>query len=153
MDDMTLTPDLAVAAVPLLRSLGLKDEAEIARLARELVPSAAAEDGDMAQNVAIARLGDWFASSLGRTDLSAEQAFGAGRAAFVAVDGAQRWPGMLLSEAITPDFAAALAKLAPSPCPPPLAAVMPTQPLQRLGLLAAFGRWLRGSPSRSARVA
>ena len=32
MDDMTLTPDLAVAAVPLLRSLGLKDEAEIARL-------------------------------------------------------------------------------------------------------------------------
>jgi len=153
MDDIALTPDLTLAAASLLRSLGLRDEVEVERLAKELVPSAETEDADMAHNVAVTRLGDWFARALGRADLSAEQAFVAGRAAFTMLDGAERWPGVLLSETPPADFATTLALWVPEPCPPTLPAAMPTQPLQRPGLLAASGRWLRGSPSRSARVA
>jgi hypothetical protein len=153
MDDLTFTPDLGLAAPQLLNSLGIGDAAEIDRLAGQLVASTALEDADLLNNVAVTRLGEWFARCLQRDDLSAEQAFVIGRAAFVAVDGAGRWPGVLLSEAPPADFLRDIVGVAVQPCPPPLPAVMPTQNLENHSALAWIVRVLRGAPAHETRAA
>ena len=153
MDDVTFTPDLGLAAPQLLNSLGIRDAAEIDRLARQLIASTASDDADLVNNVAVTRLGEWFARCLQQDDLSAEQAFVIGRAAFVAVDGADRWPGVLLSEAPPADFLRDIVGVVIQPCPPSLPAVMPTQNLENHSMLAWVVRVLRGSPARETRAA
>jgi hypothetical protein len=153
MDDVTFTPELGLAAPQLLSSLGLRDVGEIERLTRQLVASTASEDADLVNNVAVTQLGEWFARCLGRDDLSAEQAFVIGRAAFVGLDGANGWPGVLLSDAPPADFLSGMAGVVVQPCPPSLPSVMPTQSLSSRGPLAFLLRVLRGSPARGTRTA
>jgi len=153
MDDVTFTPDLGLAAPQLLNSLGVRDAAEIDRLSRQLIASTASEDAELVNNVAVTRLGEWFARCLQRNDLSAEQAFVIGRAAFLAVDGADRWPGVLLSDDPPAGFLRDIVGVVVQPCPPSLPAVMPTQSLESPGALTWVARVLRGTPAHETRAA
>ena len=56
-------------------------------------------------------LGEWFARLLSRTDLDAEQAFLLGRAAFVAIDGGNRYPGALMTDEPSNEFRTELRSL------------------------------------------
>jgi len=66
---------------------------------------------------------------LNRPDLSPEQAFAAGRDAWIAIDGPVRWPDFLLKDAPPVVFVRELVRNIVEPCPPPSPMSMPRQDL------------------------
>jgi len=121
----------AVSTVPavsaLLRSLGLRCPTEIGRLAKELVPTEGHGEAD--DDFAMTRIGNWFACMLNQPDLSPEQAFAFGRAAWIAIDGPVRWPAVLLKASPPDAFIHELIGNIVAPCPPPAPMPMPLQDL------------------------
>lgn len=147
------TPDAIAAVTSLLLSLGVSHAEEALALAAGLAVVAADGGTEDPRRRAMLRLGEWFSRNLGQPALDPEQAFLIGRAAFVAVDGAKRWPGVLLADAPPADFIEALAAQAPRPCPvvPPLP--MAVQPIEAPSLFAPLAALVRGVTPGGARTA
>jgi hypothetical protein len=72
----------------------------------------------------------WFAQALGDAVAAGEDPLAVGRAAFVLVDGARRWPGALLAEPPA-ELAAVLRRAARLAAPRPAPLPMPVQRLER----------------------
>src|SRR5215470_4320821 len=98
----------------LLRSLGVREPNILYALAARL-PASASDTGQDPAGAARAILGEWFARLMDRSDLDAGQAFLLGRAAFVALDGASRYPGMLMADESPPELVAELRRQVPQP--------------------------------------
>jgi hypothetical protein len=146
--------DALVAVVGLLRSLGLNNTNEVIAAAARLAASGpAGDDTDDVRRLAIARLGGWFGRQLGQPDLDPEHAFLVGRAAFVEIDAANRWPGVLLAETAPADFAEALTKQAPRACPIVPATAMAAQALEAPSPFSPLVWLIRGLLAGGARTA
>jgi len=129
----------------LLRSLGLREPNMLYALAVRL-PASANDGGEDPARAARAILGEWFAALMDRSDLDAEEAFLLGRAAFVALDGANRFPGMLLAEEVPADFLAELRRQVPQPAPAAAPAVMLVQSLDPPAFMAPLAALLGTRP-------
>ncbi len=142
----------AAPVLDLLRSLGVRDPNTLYALAARLPapPADGAEDPARAARVI---LGEWFARLLNRTDLDAEQAFLLGRAAFVALDGGNRYPGTLMSEEAPPDLCDELRRNVPLASPAAAPAVMMVQSLDAPALLTPVAALLRGARAKRANPA
>jgi hypothetical protein len=126
----------------LLRSLGIREPNTLYALAARL-PADGSEDPARAARVI---LGEWFARLLSRTDLDAEQAFLLGRAAFVAIDGGNRYPGALMTDEPSNEFRVELHQSVPLPSPAAAPMTMPVRSLDAPAALApitALFRWAR----------
>jgi hypothetical protein len=91
-------------------------------------------------------LGEWFGRLLSRADLDAEQAFLLGRAAFVAIDGGNRYPGALMADEPANEFRAELHQNVPLASPAAAPMAMPVRSLDAPAALApitALSRWAR----------
>ena len=135
----------AAPVLDLLRSLGIDDPNTLYALAARLPapPDDGAKDPARAARVI---LGEWFARSLSRTDLDAEQAFLLGRAAFAAIDGGNRFPGALMADEPSNEFRAELHQSVPLPSPAAAPMTMPVRSLDAPAALApitALFRWAR----------
>src|SRR5262249_48364549 len=123
----------AAPVLDLLRSLGVRDPNTLYALAARLpAPADGAADPTRAVRVI---LGEWFGRMLGPAELDAEQAFLLGRAAFVALDGGNRFPGALMTEDPPAEFAVELRRLVPQPSPDAAPAAMLVQSLAPPALL------------------
>jgi hypothetical protein len=139
----------AAPVLDLLRSLGLRDPNTLYALAARL-PAPPVDGADYPTRAARAILGEWFGRLLNRTDLDAEQAFLLGRAAFVAVDGGNRYPGALMSEEPPADFCAELRRNAPCASPAAAPAAMVVQSLDPPALLAPVAALFRSAQAKPA---
>jgi hypothetical protein len=138
----------AAPVLDLLRSLGVRDPNTLYALAARLpAPADGLKDPARAARVI---LGEWFGRLLNRTDLDAEQAFLLGRAAFVALDGGDRYPGALMSEEAPADFCDELRRNLPLASPAAAPAVMLVQSLAAPALLAPVAAWFRGARAKGA---
>ena len=137
------------AVLDLLRSLGVREPNTLYALAARL-PAAPVDGAGEPAGPARVILGEWFARLLNRTDLDADQAFLLGRAAFVAIDGGNRYPGALMAEEPPGAFCDDLRGNVPLSAPPAAAAVMPVQPLDPPALLATVAALLRGTRAKGA---
>ncbi|MGH6929806.1 MAG: hypothetical protein ACREEV_15925 [Dongiaceae bacterium] len=127
----------------LLRSFGIGDPNVLCALAARL-PAAA--DSDDPTRAARTVLGQWFAPLLDRPDVDVEDAFLLGRAVFVALGGAGRWPRALLTEEAPEELCAKLRRGLPLPCPDAAQTVMIIQSLDPPSPLTGFAAWFRGRP-------
>jgi len=141
----------AAPVLDLLRSLGVSDANTLYALAARL-PAAADGVGDPTRAARVI-LGEWFARLLNRMDLDAEQAFLAGRAAFVALDGGNRYPGALMTEEPPAEFCAELRRNMPLPTPAAAPAVMLAQSLDPPPLLAPIAALFRTDRAKGANAA
>lgn len=139
----------AAAILDLLRSLGVGDPNTLYALAARL-PADGAEDPARAARVI---LGEWFARLLSRTDLDAEQAFLLGRAAFVAIDGGNRYPGALMTEEPSNEFRVELHRNVPLSSPAAAPMTMPVRSLDAPGALAPVTALFRPALVKGANVA
>ncbi len=142
----------AAAVLDLLRSLGVRDPNTLYALAARL-PAASGDGVEEPARAARVILGEWFGRLLNRTDLDAEQAFLLGRAAFVAVDGGNRYPGALMTEEPPADFCEELRRNMPLASPAVAPAVMLVQSLDPAALLAPIAALVRGARAKGARPA
>jgi hypothetical protein len=142
----------AAPVLDLLRSLGVSDANTLYALAARLPTPAADGVGDPTRAARVI-LGEWFARLLNRADLDAEQAFLVGRAAFVAVDGGNRYPGALMTEEPPAEFCAELRRNMPLPTPAAAPAAMPVQSLDPPPLLATVAAWFRTDRAKGANAA
>jgi hypothetical protein len=149
-----MRPDRQPAAtvLDLLRSLGVSDANTLYALAARLPTPAADGVGDPTRAARVI-LGEWFGRLLNRADLDAEQAFLVGRAAFVAVDGGNRYPGALMADEPPAEFCAELRRNAPLPSPAAAPAVMLVQSLEPPALLAPVVALFRTARAKGANVA
>ena len=139
----------AAPVLDLLRSLGVRDPHTLYALAARLPAPAVDGTGDPTRAARVI-LGEWFGRLLNRVDLDAEQAFLLGRAAFVALDGGNRYPGALMSEEPPTDFCAELRRNMPYASPAAAPAVMMVQSLDPPALLAPVAALFRGTRAKSA---
>jgi hypothetical protein len=139
----------AALILDLLRSLGVRDPNTLYALAARL-PGEGAEDPARAARVI---LGEWFARLLGRSDLDAEQAFLLGRAAFVAIDGGNRYPGALMSDEPSNEFRAELHQNVPLSSPAAAPMAMPARSLDAPGVTAPVRALFRPAGVKGANVA
>ena len=138
----------AAPVLDLLRSLGVRDPNTLYALATRLpAPADSAEDPAHAARVI---LGEWFARLLDQPGLDTAQAFLLGRAAFVALDGGNRYPGALMAEEPAGDFCEELRKNLPLASPAAAPAVMMVQSLDPPALLAPVAALFRGTRAKSA---
>lgn len=141
----------ATPVLDLLRSLGVRDPNTLYALAARLpVPADGAGDPTRAARVI---LGEWFGRLLAQADLDAEQAFLLGRAAFVAVDGGNRYPGALMTEDPPAEFAAELRREVPQPSAAAAPAAMLVQSLAPPAVLAPVAALLGVARAKGAKVA
>jgi hypothetical protein len=140
----------APPVLDLLRSLGVSDANTLYALAARLPTPAA--DGDPTRAARVI-LGEWFARLLSRTDLDAEQAFLLGRAAFVAIDGGNRYPGALMTEEPSNEFRVELHRNVPLSSPAAAPMAMPVRPLDAPGILAPVAALFRSARAKGANVA
>jgi len=139
----------AAPVLDLLRSLGVRDPQALYALAARLPAAPADAAGDPAHATRVI-LGEWFGRLLDRTDLDAEQAFLVGRAAFVVLDGGNRYPGALMSEDPPAEFCAELRQNAPLPSPAAAPAAMLVQSLAAPALLASVAAFFRDARAKGA---
>ena len=135
----------AAPVLDLLRSLGIGDPNTLYALAARL-PAATVDGAEDPARAARVILGEWFARLLCRTDLDAEQAFLLGRAAFVAIDGGNRFPGALMTDEPSNEFRAELHQNVPLPSPAAAPMSMPVRSLDAraaLSPITALFRWAR----------
>jgi hypothetical protein len=146
-----MRPDRQPAApvLDLLRSLGVRDPNTLYALAARL-PADGAEDPAHAARVI---LGEWFARLLDRADVDADQAFLIGRAAFVAVDGGNRYPGALMTDEPPGDFREELCRNAPLAVPAAAPAVMMVQSLDPPAVLAPIAALFRSARTKRTKPA
>ncbi len=142
----------AAPVLDLLRSLGVRDPNTLYALAARL-PASPADGAEDPARAARVILGEWFARLLNRTDLDADQAFLTGRAAFVAVDGGNRYPGALMTEEPPGEFCEELRRNAPLASPAAAPAVMMVQSLDPPALLAPIVALFRGARAKRAKSA
>ncbi len=142
----------ATPVLDLLRSLGVRDPNTLYALAARL-PAPVVDGADDPTRAARVILGEWFGRLLNRTDLDAEQAFLLGRAAFVALDGGNRYPGALMSEEPPADFCAELRRNMPCASPAAAPAVMMVQSLNPPALLAPVAALFRSARAKPANPA
>jgi hypothetical protein len=114
------TSDVPVRPADWFRFLGFTDGVELEALSRHWSMPAGPEPAMRA----------WFTAALGDAVGAGEDPLAVGRAAFVLVDGARRWPGALLAEP-APELAAALRRAARLAAPRPAPLPMPVQRLER----------------------
>jgi hypothetical protein len=127
----------------LLRSLGIGDPNLLYALAARLPAPADMHDPAHAARIV---LGQWFGRLLDRPELDAEEAFRLGRAAFVALDGGNRWAKSLMADDVPEDLCTKLRQCLPLPCPAAAQTVMLAQTLDPSAAAAALAGWLRGRP-------
>jgi len=139
----------AAPVLDLLRSLGVRDPNTLYALAARL-PAPTVDGAEETARAARVILGEWFARLLDRPGLDAEQAFLLGRAAFVALDGGNRYPGALMAEEPAGDFCEELRKNLPQPSPAAAPAVMMVQSLDPPALLAPVAALFRGARAKGA---
>jgi hypothetical protein len=142
----------AAPVLDLLRSLGVSDANTLYALAARL-PTPAADDAGDPTRAARVILGEWFARLLSRADLDAEQAFLLGRAAFVAIDGGNRYPGALMTEEPSNEFRVELHRNVPLSSPAAAPMAMPVRPLDAPGILAPVAALFRSPRVKGANVA
>jgi hypothetical protein len=141
----------AAPVLDLLRSLGVRDPNTLYALAARL-PAGAEGAGDPARGARVI-LGEWFARLLAQADLDAEQAFLLGRAAFVAVDGGNRYPAALMTEDPPAEVLTELRRQVPQPSPAAAPAAMLVQSLAPPALLAPVAALLGGVRAKGANAA
>jgi hypothetical protein len=124
----------------LLRSFGIADPSMLHMLAARLPAPADIDDPARAARI---MLGQWFARLIDQPDMDAEDAFLAGRLAFVGLDGATRWPKALLAEDAPDELCDNLRQRQPLPCPTAAQTVMLIQSLDPPAPMAALVGWLR----------
>jgi hypothetical protein len=142
----------AAPVLDLLRSLGVRDANTLYALAARL-PAAPTDGAEEPARAARVILGEWFGRLLNRTDIDADQAFLLGRAAFVAVDGGNRYPGALMTEEPPADFCEELRRNVPLASPAAAPAVMLVQSLDPPALLAPIAALVRNHRAKGARPA
>jgi hypothetical protein len=128
----------------LLRSFGFEDPNTLHSLAARLPTPADDEDPAGAAQTAI---GEWFVPLLNHDEITAEEAFRLGRAAFVTQECARRWPMALLADELPQGFADRLRQGLPIGCPPDMPTAMVVQSLDSpapfASIVAWFRRWAR----------
>lgn len=126
-------PDLRRRIIAYFRSLGYRDPEQLRRLADSFASALSAEVATPDAAVAEVRrsVASVFRAGLGMAELSDDRAEALGRAAFVTIGGAARWPGLFLSrgEAAPASFAGALAAAIPVAVPTECPGTMPEQSL------------------------
>jgi hypothetical protein len=142
----------AAPALDLLRSLGIGDPNTLYALAARL-PAATVDGPEEPARAARVILGEWFGRLLCRPDLDAEQAFLVGRAAFVAIDGGNRYPGALMTDEPSNEFRAELHQNVPLPSPAAAPMTMPVRSLDAPAALAPITALLRRPRVKSANIA
>ncbi len=142
----------AAPVLDLLRSLGVSDANTLYGLAARLPTPAADGVGDPTRAARVI-LGEWFARLLSRTDIDAEQAFLLGRAAFVAIDGGNRYPGALMTEEPPNEFRVELHQSVPLPSPAAAPMAMPVRSLEAPAVLAPMTALFRRARVKGANVA
>jgi hypothetical protein len=142
----------AAAVLDLLRSLGVRDPNTLYALAARL-PAAPSDGAEEPARAARVILGEWFSRLLNRTDLDAGHAFLLGRAAFVAIDGGNRYAGALMAEEPSAHFCEELRASVPLASPAAAPAVMMVQSLDPPPLLAPIAALVRSARTKGARPA
>ncbi len=128
------------------RGFGFTTEDRLDRLVVAMLDDPALVPGDADAAVALAehRAAEWFATVLGdglhERPARTATVLAAGRAAFLAIDGARHWPETFLADPPAPaELAEALREAIPMAVPQDLPAVMPDQDLG-LPSIGAFRR-------------
>jgi hypothetical protein len=143
MDGLIVRPIDRQAMAPihdLLRTFGFEDPNTLSSLAARLPTPLDEDDPAGAAQTAI---GEWFAPLLKQDEITAEDAFRLGRAAFVTQGCASRWPMALLADELPQGFADRLRQGLPIGCPPDMPTAMVVQSLRSPTPLASIVAWLR----------
>jgi hypothetical protein len=147
MDGLIVRPIDRQAKAPihdLLRTFGFEDPNTLSSLAARLPMTPDEDDPTGAAQTAI---GEWFVPLLNQDEISADEAFRLGRAAFVTQGCASRWPMALLADELPQGFADRLRQGLPIGCPPDMPTAMVVQslssPAPLSSIVAWFRRWVR----------